>query len=279
MNWKEIGNYLLNFLKELVTTAGLRILYAALIIIIGLKLIKFFAKRSEKAKWYRRIDKSVAHFIVSSVNVILKVLVFVSAALVLGVPATSFVAILTSAGVAIGLALQGSLSNFAGGLMILIFKPFRVGDYIESAEVSGTVQDISIFYTVLITPDNKTIHCPNGALSNTHVTNYSEQETRRVDVPVSVSYDADVQTVKRLLLETAAANTMILPEQPPFVRLSDCADSSLDFTVRVWCKNADYWTVKFDLTESIQAALVTAGIEIPYPQMDIHVKDTPPTEK
>ena len=279
MNWKEIGNYLLHFLKELVTTAGLRILYAALIIIIGLKLIKFFAKRSEKAKWYRRIDKSVAHFIVSSVNVILKVLVFVSAALVLGVPATSFVAILTSAGVAIGLALQGSLSNFAGGLMILIFKPFRVGDYIESAEVSGTVQDISIFYTVLITPDNKTIHCPNGALSNTHVTNYSEQETRRVDVPVSVSYDADVQTVKRLLLETAAANTMILPEQPPFVRLSECADSSLDFTVRVWCKNADYWTVKFDLTESIQAALVTAGIEIPYPQMDIHVKDTPPTEK
>ena len=279
MNWKEIGNYLLNFLKELVTTAGLRILYAALIIIIGLKLIKFFAKRCEKAKWYRRIDKSVAHFIVSSVNVILKVLVFVSAALVLGVPATSFVAILTSAGVAIGLALQGSLSNFAGGLMILIFKPFRVGDYIESAEVSGTVQDISIFYTVLITPDNKTIHCPNGALSNTHVTNYSEQETRRVDVPVSVSYDADVQTVKRLLLETAAANTMILPEQPPFVRLSECADSSLDFTVRVWCKNADYWTVKFDLTESIQAALVTAGIEIPYPQMDIHVKDTPPSEK
>ena len=279
MNWKEIGNYLLNFLKELVTTAGLRILYAALIIIIGLKLVKFFAKRCEKAKWYRRIDKSVAHFIVSSVNVILKVLLFVSAALVLGVPATSFVAILTSAGVAIGLALQGSLSNFAGGLMILIFKPFRVGDYIESAEVSGTVQDISIFYTVLITPDNKTIHCPNGALSNTHVTNYSEQETRRVDVPVSVSYDADVQTVKRLLLETAATNTMILPEQPPFVRLSECADSSLDFTVRVWCKNADYWTVKFDLTESIQAALVTAGIEIPYPQMDIHVKDTPPTEK
>ncbi len=279
MNWKEIGNYLLNFLKELVTTAGLRILYAALIIIIGLKLVKFFAKRCEKAKWYRRIDKSVAHFIVSSVNVILKVLLFVSAALVLGVPATSFVAILTSAGVAIGLALQGSLSNFAGGLMILIFKPFRVGDYIESAEVSGTVQDISIFYTVLITPDNKTIHCPNGALSNTHVTNYSEQETRRVDVPVSVSYDADVQTVKRLLLETVAANTMILPEQPPFVRLSECADSSLDFTVRVWCKNADYWTVKFDLTESIQAALVNAGIEIPYPQMDIHVKDTPSTEK
>lgn len=279
MNWKEIGNYLLNFLKELVTTAGLRILYAALIIIIGLKLVKFFAKRCEKAKWYRRIDKSVAHFIVSSVNVILKVLLFVSAALVLGVPATSFVAILTSAGVAIGLALQGSLSNFAGGLMILIFKPFRVGDYIESAEVSGTVQDISIFYTVLITPDNKTIHCPNGALSNTHVTNYSEQETRRVDIPVSVSYDADVQTVKRLLLETAATNTMILPEQPPFVRLSECADSSLDFTVRVWCKNADYWTVKFDLTESIQAALVTAGIEIPYPQMDIHVKDTPLSEK
>ncbi len=279
MNWKEIGNYLLNFLKELVTTAGLRILYAALIIIIGLKLVKFFAKRCEKAKWYRRIDKSVAHFIVSSVNVILKVLLFVSAALVLGVPATSFVAILTSAGVAIGLALQGSLSNFAGGLMILIFKPFRVDDYIESAEVSGTVQDISIFYTVLITPDNKTIHCPNGALSNTHVTNYSEQETRRVDIPVSVSYDADVQTVKRLLLETAATNTMILPEQPPFVRLSECADSSLDFTVRVWCKNADYWTVKFDLTESIQAALVTAGIEIPYPQMDIHVKDTPPSEK
>lgn len=279
MNWEEIGKNLLNFLKELLTTAGLRILYAALIIIIGLKLIKFFAKRCEKSKWYRRIDKSVAHFIVSSLNVILKVLVFVSAALILGVPATSFVAILTSAGVAIGLALQGSLSNFAGGLMILIFKPFRVGDYIESSEVSGTVQDISIFYTVLITPDNKTVHCPNGALSNTHVTNYSEQETRRVDIPVSVSYDADVETVKRLLSETAAKNELILPDQPPFVRLAECADSSLDFTLRVWCKNADYWTVKFDLTEAVQASLVAAGIEIPYPQIDIHLKESPKTEE
>lgn len=273
MNWEEIGKNLLNFLKELLTTAGLRILYAVLIIVIGLKLIKFFAKRCEKAKWYRKIDKSVAHFIVSSLNVILKVLVFVSAALVLGVPATSFVAILTSAGVAIGLALQGSLSNFAGGLMILIFKPFRVGDYIESAEVSGTVSDISIFYTVLITPDNKTIHCPNGALSNTHVTNYSEQATRRVDIPVSVSYDADVATVKQLLTETAAANALVLPDTPPFVRLTECADSSLDFTVRVWCNTSDYWTVKFDLTEAIQSALTEAGIEIPYPQMDIHLKE------
>ena len=273
MNWKEIGNYLLNFLKQLITTAGLRILYAVLIIVVGLKLIKFFAKRCEKSKWYRRIDRSVAHFIVTSLNVILKILIFVSAALVLGIPATSFVAILTSAGVAIGLALQGSLSNFAGGLMILIFKPFRIGDYIESAEVSGTVQDISIFYTVLITPDNKTIHCPNGALSNTHVTNYSEQETRRVEIPVSVSYDADVETVKQLLSETAAANEMILPDVAPFVRLSECADSSLDFTVRVWCKNADYWTVKFDLTEAIHASLSAAGIEIPYPQMDIHLKN------
>lgn len=279
MNWKEIGNYLLNFLKELVTTAGLRILYAVLIIIIGLKLTKFFAKRCEKSKWYHKIDRSVAHFIVTSLNVILKILIFVSAALVLGIPATSFVAILTSAGVAIGLALQGSLSNFAGGLMILIFKPFRIGDYIESSEVSGTVQDISIFYTVLITPDNKTIHCPNGALSNTHVTNYSEQETRRVDIPVSVSYDADVKTVKQLLSETASANKMILPDVAPFVRLSECADSSLDFTVRVWCKNADYWTVKFDLTESIHANLSAAGIEIPYPQMDIHLKDGSTAEK
>lgn len=274
MNWEEIGRNLLQFLKELLTTAGLRLLYAALIIIIGLKLVKFLSKRCKKSKWYRKVDQSVAHFVVSSMNVILKILVFVSAALVLGVPATSFVAILTSAGVAVGLALQGSLSNFAGGLMILIFKPFRVGDYIESADVSGTVQDISIFYTVLITPDNKTIHCPNGALSNTHVTNFSEQEIRRVDIPVSVSYDTDVDAVKQILTEVASEHALILPDHAPFVRLAECADSSLDFTVRVWCKNTDFWTVKFDLIETIQKRLVDAGIEIPYPQMDIHLKES-----
>lgn len=269
MNWQALWQKLL----ELLASVGLKLLYAALILIIGLKLTSFITKRARKSKWYQKTDKSVAHFLVNSINVILKVLVFVSAALVLGVPATSFVAILTSAGVAIGLALQGSLSNFAGGIMILLFKPFRVGDYIESPDGSGTVQDITIFYTVLTTPDNKVIHCPNGSLSNSNVINYSEMDKRRVDLTASVSYTADMDTVKKILADTVATNEKVLNDTPPTIRLSKCADSSLDFTVRVWCKNSDYWDVYFDLTEAIKNALDQAGVEIPYPQLDVHIRD------
>ena len=270
MDWQALWQNLL----ELLTSVGLKLLYAVLILIIGLKLTSFITKRARKSKWYQKTDQSVAHFLVNSMNVILKVLVFISAALVIGIPATSFVAILTSAGVAIGLALQGSLSNFVGGIMILLFKPFRVGDYIESPDCSGTVQDITIFYTVLTTPDNKVVHCPNGSLSNSNVINYSEMDKRRVDLTASVSYTADIEIVKKLLLDTVTAHEKVLSDTPPTIRLSKCGDSSLDFVVRVWCKTSDYWDVYFDLTEAVKNALDQAGVEIPYPQLDVHIRDT-----
>ena len=275
IDWNQIGKNILNFFSELVVSVGMKLLWAILILFVGLKLTKLITKQMQKAKWVKRTDPSVAHFLINFINITLKVLIFVSAALVLGVPATSFVAILTSAGVAIGLALQGSLANLAGGIMILLFKPFREGDYIESGDVSGTVQDISIFYTTLVTPDNKVVHCPNGSLSNANVTNYSQKDMRRVDIAVNVAYDADTEQVKQLLIDTVSGHEKLLPDNPPFVRLKNCGDSSLEFTCRVWCKTADYWDVYFDLTEEIKAKLDEAGIEIPYPQMDVHIKDAP----
>ncbi len=277
MNWETIKTNILNFLWQLATTVGLRLLYAVLLIIVGSKLVSILVKRLRKAKLFSKMETSVSHFLINMINVTLRVLIFVSAALILGVPATSFVAILTSAGVAIGLALQGSLSNFAGGIMILLFKPFRTGDYIESGDVKGTVADITVFYTVLTTPDNKVIHCPNGALSNTEVINFSEKETRRLDIPASCAYGTDTDLVKRVLTEVAEAHPLVLKDPAPAAKLDKCNDSSLDFFLRVWCNNSDYWTVYYELTEQVKAALDSNHIDIPYPQMDVHIKQDEPT--
>ena len=273
MNWQQIGENILSFLIELGTSVGLKLLFALVIIIVGSKLVSFLIKRLRKGKFSKRLETSVANFLINLINVALRTLIFITAATVLGIPATSFVALVTSAGVAIGLALQGSLANLAGGVMILIFRPFRVGDYILGAGEEGTVEEITIFYTTLVTPDNKVIHCPNGALSNANVTNYSEKKTRRVEVIASCAYGSDVEQVKRLLTEVASSHPLVLESPAPFVRLKECADSSLNVTVRVWCNNGDYWTVFYDLTERFQATLEANGIEIPFPQMDVHVKN------
>ena len=195
----------------------------------------------------------------------------VSAALIIGIPSASFIALLGTAGVAIGLALQGAFSNFAGGVMILIFRPFKVGDYIDASGLSGTVNDISIFYTVLKTPDNKHITIPNGTLMNSSVTNYSAEETRRLDIDFSVSYDSDIEKVKSLILEKANSHSAVLQDPVPFCRLTSQSDSALVFTLRVWCNSGDYWDAKFDLNESIKKAFDENGIVIPYQQLDVHL--------
>lgn len=156
----------------------------------------------------------------------------------------------------------------------MLFKPFRVGDYVDAGGVSGTVEEINIFYTVIRTVDNKLVTCPNGSLSNANITNYSKQETRRVDLLFSVAYNCDVEQVRQLILSQALQHPLILHDPEPFVRLSECASSSLDFTVRLWCKNEDYWTVHFDMLESVKKAFDEQNIEIPYPQMDVHVKNS-----
>ncbi len=271
-NWSELFNKLLHFLFDLVTSYGIKVLAALFLLVIGLKISSIIVKRVRKSKLYHKADESVAHFLVNILNIGLKVLVIVSAALVLGVPAASFVALLTSGGVAIGLALQGSLSNFAGGIMILLYKPFKNGDYIEYGDYAGTVVDISIFYTVLNTPDNKVVHCPNGALSNANVINYSQRDTRRVELKINYAYGTDPEFVNRILLDVASRNDLISDDPAPFCRLHSCNDSALTSVLRVWCHNADYWTVYFDLTEQVTQALNANNIVIPYPQMDVHVK-------
>lgn len=267
----EFFKSLLQKLGEFASTAGIKLIGAFVIVFVGFRLCKWLLKLIQKGKGFHRLDTGVQTFLISFLNIVLKTLILLTAASVLGVPMTNFVAVLGSAGLAIGLALQGALANFAGGIMILIFKPFEVGDFIESAGVSGTVRSISILYTTLLTPDNRRIVIPNGTLSNATVVDYSSESSRRVELIFSVSYDSDIETVKQTLLDTASAHPLVLKDPAPFARLSKQNDSSLDFVLRVWCQSGDYWTVNFDLNEEVKKVFDQKGIEIPFPQMDVHL--------
>lgn len=268
MNWQEILDYLI----QLATSWGIKLLEALVLLVVGLKLIKWVKKWLKTSPKLDKLDSGLRSFLCSFATIGLYALLIIVIASVLGIPATSFITILASCGVAIGLALQGSLSNFAGGLMILFFKPFKVGDYIEASGESGVVQEITVVYTVLLTVDNKRVTIPNGGLTNSVIENYSSEELRRVDLTFNVAYDSDVEQVKSIITSLAAAHPLALQNPAPFVRLSAHGDSALSFTARVWCKNVDYWDVYFDLTEGVKKAFDQKGIEIPYPQMDVHVK-------
>ncbi len=268
----EFLKTILSKLGEFASTAGLRLVGALLILFVGFKLCKWLLRLMKKTKAFAKIDVGVQTFLVSLLNIVLKILIVLSAIALLGVPMTNFVALLASAGVAIGASLQGSLSNLAGGIMILLFKPFKVGDYIDSAEGSGTVTEVTILYTILTTPDNRRIVIPNGAISNEAITNYSYHDTRRLDLSFSVSYNSDIEVVKGIILEMAREHALVLSEPAePFCRLNEHGESSLNFALRVWVRSGDYWQVNFDLKESIKKALDENGIEIPYPQIDVHL--------
>lgn len=253
---------------------GLRLVVCILVLAIGLRIIKLVMRRLRNGKAFARMDASLRSFLSSALTVVLDALLIITVAGILGIPMASFVTVLASCGVAVGLALQGSLSNLAGGVMLLFFRPFRVGDYIETAAgESGTVKDISVFYTILTTPDNKTITIPNGALTNSTVTNYSTSTRRRVDLKFGVDYATDMEQMKALLLEVANAHPLVLQQpDPPFARLAENGDSAMVYTLRVWCNAADYWTVYFDLLEQVKKRLDQENIVIPFPQMDIHTK-------
>ncbi len=268
---QEFLNTILGKLGEFASTAGLRIIGAFLVFLIGFKLCKWLLKILKKTRAFSKMDPGVQTFLCSLLNIILKIMVVLSAIGILGVPMTNFVALLASAGVAIGASLQGSLSNLAGGIMILMFKPFKAGDYIDTAEGSGTVTEVTILYTILTTPDNRRIVIPNGAISNEAITNYSYNDTRRVDIVFSVGYNSDIETVKELLIKKAVEHSLVLQDPAPFCRLTEHGDSSLNFALRVWVKRDDYWDVNFDLKENIKKALDENGIEIPYPQLDVHI--------
>jgi len=267
MDWNKLWEKLL----ELGSTWGIKLLAAIIVLVVGIKLIKALAKWIKKSPKLDKIDNSLRSFLVSFSKIALYIILIITVAMILGIPATSFITILASCGVAIGLALQGSLSNFAGGIMILLFKPFKVGDFIEASGESGTVEEISVVYTVLLTPDNKRITIPNGTLTNSVIENCSAEKTRRVDLKFTTSYDADIETVKSILTKVAEGHPKALKDPEPFVRLSEHSDSALTYTVRIWCNSEDYWDVYFDTTEKVKKVFDENGIEIPYPQMDVHI--------
>lgn len=254
-------------------TAGIKLISSIVILIVCWKLISVLIKFLQKGKLFGKIDASAKSFLLNFLSIVLKVVLVLTVASILGVPMTNVVAVLGSCGLAIGLALQGSLSNFAGGLMILIFKPFKAGDYVEACGNAGTVQAISMLYTKLLTVDNKAIMIPNGTLSNSTVINYTAENIRRVDLTFSVAYDTDIERVKKILLVIAEQHDAVLTDPAPTARLLQQNDSSLDFTLRAWCDKEDYWDVYFDLNEGVKAAFDKVNIQIPYPQMDVHVKN------
>lgn len=266
--------HFLNTLVDLCVSVGGKLILAGIIIGAGLGISKVFVKfLRTKSRTVSKMDRTVASFFVNFVSVALKALVFISAVAVLGVPMASVITVLATAGAAVGLAMQGSLSNLAGGLMLLIFKPFCVDDYIESQGVSGTVEEISIMYTVLCTPDNKTVTLPNGTLMNSTVTNYSRKDMRRVDVAVNVSADSDIDRVRDLLTSIASAHPMVLKEPEMAIKYTGRTDNGLAFAVRVWTKKEDYWTVNYDLNEAIKKAFDKTGIQVPFSQMEVHLRN------
>src|SRR5210317_203845 len=264
------GQYV-DTLINLFVVWGPKLVGAILALLIGLWLANMIAgglsRRMEKSE----VDPSLRPFLTSLVSTLLKLLVAVSVLGMVGIQMTSFIAILGAAGLAVGMALSGTLQNFAGGVMILIFKPFKVGDVIEAQGYTGAVNAIQIFNTILKTPDNKTVIIPNGGLSTSSMVNYSTEPTRRVDWTFGIAYGDDIDKAKQVLSELLTSNDKVLQDPAPFIELGELADSSVNFTVRAWVNAADYWTVHCYMLEKVYRRFGEAGLNIPFPQMDVHL--------
>ena len=247
------------------------LLGAIVVLIVGLWLIKKITKSIRKTMEKRGVDPSLVPFLTSLLNFGLKALLVITVVGMIGIQMTSFVAVLGAAGLAVGLALQGSLSNFAGGVMILIFKPFKVGDFIEGGGHSGSVRAIQVFQTILKTPDNVTIVIPNGQLSNSSIKNYSTEPQRRVDTVFGIAYGDNVDEAYKVLQKIINEDERILKEPAPFMAVSELADSSVNIVTRSWVNSSDFWGVKFDTIKKVYEEFDKAGLSIPFPQMDVHV--------
>ena len=254
----------------LVVQYGAQVTFALLTFLFGWWLINTLTAKVSSLLQRRQVDPTLHGFIGSLASVVLKVLLLVSVASMVGVETTSFIAVIGAAGLAIGLALQGSLANFAGGVLILLFRPFRVGEWIEAQGVSGTVNSIQIFHTVLKTGDNKTVIVPNGALSNGHITNFSREPRRRADIGIGIDYSSDIQLARQILLEIAE-DPRVLREPAPVVLVTSLGESSVNLSLRVWVATADFWPVTFAFTEQAKERLTAAGVGIPFPQRVVHL--------
>ncbi|WP_194437542.1 small-conductance mechanosensitive channel MscS [Vibrio fluminensis] len=257
--------------SDLLVQYGVNIISAVLILFIGNIVAKMVANSVAKMLDKKKMDKAVVEFIHGIVRYTLFVIVLIAALSRIGVQTASVVAVIGAAGLAIGLALQGSLSNFAAGVLIVGFRPFKSGDYVEVGGVAGSVEAIQIFQTVLKTPDNKMVVVPNSGVIGSPITNYSRHDTRRVDLTIGVSYSSDLKLTKKVIQEALEKDERILKDHDITIGVVALADSSVNFVVRPWCKTADYWDVYFDSNQAIKEALDANGIEIPFPQMDVHL--------
>lgn len=263
---------MLEKLYEWVITRGVNMFFGVIFLSIGLKVINKTLKRIRRILESKNADPTITRFLDNVMNVTLKTVLIIIILQYIGVNLTGLTTIVASAGVALSLALKGSLANLAGGVIILVARPFNVGDFIETTEHSGVVEKISIFYTYLVTFDNKQILIPNGILTDSSIVNYSSKEIRRVDLTFSVAYEEDVIRVKNVLINILKKNELVLEEPEFFVGISMHGDSAINFIVKAWCKTEDYWTVYYDLLETVKIKFDEEGISIPYPQMDLHVK-------
>lgn len=267
-NINEMGDYIIQKIVEY----GPKLIGAIIVWIIGSiiikKMLNLFGKMLDKSG----TDTSLKPFLKSIIGILLRILLVISVLSMLGVAMTSFIAILGAAGLAVGMALSGTLQNFAGGVMILLFKPFKVGDFIDAQGHKGSVKEIQIFNTILTDLDNKTIIIPNGGLSTGSMVNYSTEPTRRVDISVGIAYGESVEKSRKILAELGKNDKKILTDPAPFIGITEMADSSVNLTFRVWVESDDYWNVFFDMNEKVYDAFNKSGVQIPFPQMDVHIQ-------
>lgn len=248
-----------------------KFLLAIVTLIIGLWLIKRVVKIIKKIMQKSSVEASLQSFLVPLISIIFKILLVLSVISMVGIETTSFVALLASAGFAIGMALQGSLGNFAGGVLILLFKPYKVGDYIEAQGFAGTVKEIHIFNTVMLTVDNKKIFIPNGAISNSAITNYTAEPIRRLDLSFGIGYQDNIDKARNIIQAVINSDSRILTEPAPLIAVGQLSENSVNLIVRIWCKTEEYWDINFDSQEKVKKEFDSNGISIPFPQRDIHV--------
>lgn len=269
-------NFDFNFehLYSLAITYGLKLLLAIITLLVGLWVIRVVMRTLDKSMERRNVDVTLRQFLLSVLGVVLKIMLVISVISMVGIEMTSFVAILAAAGLAVGMALSGTLQNFAGGVIIVLFKPFKVGDFITAQGFTGTVREIQIFNTIVKTTDNVTVIIPNGPLSTSPITNFSMEAQRRTEMVFGIGYGDDIDKARDIIKALFAGDERILKDPEPFIAVTELADSSVNFTVRLWAEASNLWGMRFDFIENVKKAFDREGISIPFPQSDVHLHQT-----
>ncbi len=273
MDWTQVLSNVVNSVIGWVTTAGLKLLIALVIMFVSFKVINSIAKKIKRSGDNGKLDKTLAHTFSYIFKIGMKVVITICLVGFVGIDTSGLAALVVSLGACIGLALNGTVANLAGGILIILTRPFKVDDFIEAQGYSGTVEDIRITYTRLITGDNKVVYIPNGPLSSGNIVNYSVKDTRRVDFTFSIGYQDDYAKAKEIILSICNGHELVLKDPAPMVRVSEHGASSINLVTRVWVNSGDYWTVNFDILEAVKTAFDKEGIEIPFNQIDVHVKN------